>query len=259
MEELNNQIEGTEEDYLLPDDYEEEETTEEVEEEPTEAEPKEEVEQEDEAEEIPSEAETKLEDLEIKFMHDVKKISDIPADELKTYIQKGMNQERLQGKLNEAVEKNNNLDDIAKMFDMDTDKLMETLKQQYFDDKASKESRNVNDVKREYESERKSMQDKMIERFVERYPDVDVESIQETIDNAVSNGEDITGAYETSLKDAEIKSKSEEVKTLTAKVAELEKQMKVKKQNTKTKAKGVVGSVGGSDDVQDDFMAGLFG
>ena len=201
-----------------------------------------------------------LDDLEVKFLHDSKKLKDIPRDELQTYIQKGMNHDRLQEKLTISNEQNDDFMEVAKMFDMDVTLLTETLKQQYFEDKAKKESRNVNDVKTEYESSRQDRVAKMTNRFTEKFPDVAVDKLPEEVMNAVAEGKDLIDAYDSYTKDVDIKAKTDEIKALNERIAALEKGEAVKKQNAKTKKKGIVKSTKGTDDDQhDDFLSGLLG
>lgn len=246
-----------EESTYKPDEEEVEETKEEeAEEESTDEEVEEETE---ETEEEETTIET-LEDLEVKFLHDSKKLGDIPKDELKTYIQKGMNHDRIQEKLTVSNEQNEDFKEIANMFDMDLTQLTDSLKEQFFKDKSEKESRNITDVKKEYESNRKNMVEKMTNRFVDKYPDVAVDKLPQEVTDMAAQGKDLVDAFESYTKDADIKAKSDEIETLNAKIAELEKGNQVKKQNAKTKKKGVVKSAQGSDDVQnDDFLDGLFG
>ena len=235
---------------------EEVEETEEESEETT----KEEVEEEtEETEEEETTIET-LEDLEVKFLHDSKKLGDIPREELKTYIQKGMNHDRIQERLTVSNEQNDDFKEIANMFDMDLTQLTDSLKDQFFQDKAEKESRNINDVKTEYESNRKSAIEKMTNRFVDKYPDVPVDKLPQEVTDMAAQGKDLVDAFESYTKDADIKAKADEIEALNAKIKALEKGDAVKKQNAKIKKKGVVKSAQGSDDVQnDDFLDGLLG
>ena len=270
MDEIGNQTEATEElDYILPEGYNEE--TDSFDEVETDTElavdtdvKDDETETEEATEDTTEDVEAekaKLSELlgfdEYKYNHEVGNVNDLTPEKAKMFMQLGMKEANVD---NSAREQNNEFLEVAEMFEMDADKLMETLRQQYFDDKASKESRNVNDVKTEYESSRKTMQDKMVDRFVDKYPDIPVDKLTEEVMDAVAKGQDMTQAYEGSLKDGELTTKSDTIKTLTDKVAELEKQLGVKKQNAKTKSKGVVKSVSGSDSIaSDDFLAGLLG
>jgi len=245
-------------DYILPEGYNDEtESFEEVKEEVEEV--KEETEKEIETEVKEVEEEAILEDFEVKFLKDVKQLKDIPRDELKNFIEKGMNYDRYQDKQIAINEQNEQFADLAKMFDMDTPKLIETLQQQFFENKAKEESRNVDDVKSEYNRTHKDLQAKMVDRFNAKYPDVDVSKLPDGVMDAIAKGEDMTSAYEADTNSESIKAKDSEIESLQTQVKDLEKQLGVKKQNAKTKSKAVVKTVGGTDsDHNDDFLQGLF-
>ena len=264
-----NQPELTLEEFeVLPDDFEEEEVeleeTEEetVEEEEVEStEEVEEVEQEESEEETEDTTEVALEDLEVKFLHDSKKLKDIPKEELQTYIQKGMNHDRVQEKLSVANETISDFNEIATMFDMDVNSVIETLKDQYFNRIAETEGRNVDDVKKVYNADRKNKEAKMYERFVSKFPDVKTDSLPQEVLNAVKGGEDLVSAYQKHTSDNELQTKSTELDQLKSEIEGLKKQLNVTNQNKKTKKKAVVKGVkdSGTDAKQDDFLQGLLG
>ncbi len=262
-EEMN--VEQEEElDYILPDDYveEAEESTEETEE-TTEEEVEETQEEEtDETEEVEEDTtETSLDDLEVKFLHETKALKDIPRDELQSYVQKGMNHDRIQEKLNSAYDQIESFKDVADMFEMDLPTVIQTLKDQYFTNKAESESRQVDDVKREYESTKKDRNSKMYERFLTKYPDIKTDDIPQEVLQSVKQGDDLVKAYDKHVNDNKFKEKESEVDSLKSQVEELQKQLGVKKQNTKTKKKSVVKKTSSSSvvDSGDDFLDGLLG
>ena len=251
-------------DYILPDDYveEEEESTEETEE--TTEEEGEELEDDDTEESEEEEEETTeaaLEDLEVKFLHEVKTLKDIPKEELQSYIQKGMNHDRVQEKLNVAYDQIESFKDVAEMFDMDLPTVIETLKEQYFTNKANTEERQVADVKREYEASKKDRTTKMYDRFLDKYPDIKTSEIPTEVLQAVKQGEDLVKAYDNHLKENETKAKESEINTLKAQIEELNKKLGIKDQNEKVKKKAVVKKTSGVDKVSndDDFLLGLSG
>lgn len=267
--ENDNQIEENSlvhEDYLIPEDIEEDETlndtTEEVDEpevseetvEETKTESTEEVEE--ETTELGS-----LEDLEVKFLHDTKALKDIPRDELKAYVQKGMNHDRIQDKLNTANETINDFKDIADMFDMDVNSIIDTLKTQYYSNKAEKEGRKLEDVKREYESNKKDRNTKMFDSFIDKYPDIKTEDIPQSVMDSVKEGANLVTEYEKYLKNEESASKDSKINELEAKLAEFEKKLNTQTQNKKVKQKGVVKKVSESDsaDDNDPFLQGFWG
>lgn len=273
-EEMNVQ----EQEYLLPDDYvegeeydfetetesaeevEEVEVKEETEESNEESETVEE-EQTEESEEVEEDTtETALEDLEVKFLHETKALKDIPREELQAYVQKGMNHDRIQEKLTQAYDQIDDFKDIANMFEMDMQTVIETLKNQYYENKANKEGRQVADVKREYESNKKDRNTKMYERFLDKYPDVKTEDIPQEVMQAVREGEDLVNAYDKYTNTSQTKAKDSEIETLKQQIAELQKKIDVNNQNKKTKKKSVVKKTSNSSGVETDpFLDGLFG
>lgn len=265
-----------EQDYLLPDDYkedeeysfddkEESETAEseeaEVEEKPEEDSEEVKEEQTEESEESEEDTtDTALEDLEIKFLHETKALKDIPRDELQSYVQKGMNHDRIQEKLNQAYDTIDDFKDIAQMFDMDMSQVIDTLKNQYYTTKANEEGRQVADVKREYESNKKDRNTKMYERFLEKYPDVKTEDIPQEVMQSVREGADLVNAYDKYNNTSQAKAKESEIENLKLQIAELKNQLGVKDQNSKVKKKAVVKKTSDSSGIDgDDFLAGLNG
>ena len=260
MDALENQIQK--EEYLLPDDYIEEdevveadETDEVAEETPEATEVVEEV--------APVET---MDDLEIKFLHEVKKLKDLGKDEVKTLVQKGMNHDRLlekleatkvtEGKLGEFAE-------IASLFGYDLDTLRATLENQYFEFKADQDGVTPETIRREYNlnkrektTQTKNENQKMWERFVDKYPSVDVNTIKPETFVMAEQGIDMALAYEMQLK-------NDQIASMTAKMAELEAKTKTINQNSAIKQKAVVKSTiaNGTDDpdADDDFMQGFLG
>lgn len=249
-------------DYFLPEGYEEEaeESTEEVaetEEQEVEA-VEEEVETEESEEVEENTIETALDDLEVKFLHETKTLKDIPQDELKTYIQKGMNHDRIQEKLTQAYDQIDDFKDIANMFEMDLSTVIETLKNQYYENKAQKEGRQVSDVKREYESNKKDRTTKMYERFLDKYPDVKTDDIPQEVMQAVREGEDLVNAYDKYTNTSKDKARDSEIESLKAQLAEANKKLGIKEQNTKVKKKSVVTKTSDSSGIEtDEFLEGF--
>lgn len=278
MNEMDNQVQDNDSDYdLLAIDTDSMDDTAEVEaveidEEQAETaeEESEEVEAVEEAAEDTAPRAESLEDLEVKYLHDVKKLKDIPKDELKTLVQKGMNHDRLVDKIEgyKALEsKLSDFEELAGFYGMDVDKLKDSLFEQWYEQKADQEGLTAEIVKREHQlgkKERSTLQGdkeaqkqaKMMQAFVEKYPNIDESSIKPETWERVKDGADMTQAYEQQLKD-------EEVSTLRTKIQELENKLKTNTQNTEVKKKAVVKSTtaNGSDDPDknDDFLQGLFG
>ena len=271
MNELDNQVEDKDYD-LLAIDTDNADLTDEAEEVEIDEE-QEEVETPEEIETTPSdEVETAdlLEDLEVKYLHDVKKLKDIPKDELKTLVQKGMNHDRLVEKLEGYKvldEKLSDFEEIASFYKMDVDALKESLLQQWYENKAEEEGLTAEIVKREHQLGKKEKatqlgdketqrQTKMMKTFVEKHPNVKDSDIKPETWAKVTDGMDITQAYELQIRD-------DELTTLKANIAELEGKLKTNTQNAEVKKKAVVKSTttNGSDDPDknDDFLQGLFG
>ena len=262
MENMDNQVQELE--YILPDDYEETEETPEVDEEleVTETEETEEVEETKEQIEEepiePAESVESLEDLEVKYLHDVKKLKDIPKDELKTLVQKGMNHDRIVDKYNQASEKAERVEAIAKLYGMSETELVEALLTQY----ADSSDKTLGEVKSIVEQGKKDSTNKMYSKFLESYPDVKADTIPKEVWDEVKLGEDLTKAYENNLKQSTILAKDGELSQLKLRLAELEGKLKVKEQNETVKKKAVVKSTIGNGDTKqedDDFLQGLFG
>lgn len=265
-------------DYLLPDDYvegeeydfdgknteedsttDEEETKEEVDTDEEETETKEDDSAEEETEEEVKE-ELPLDDLEIKVLGEVKKLSEIPREELQSTVRKGQDYDRVKDQLTDARSEINEWHEVAEMFDMSPTEVIETLKEQHFKQKAESEGRNVDDVKSIYNANRKSRTDKMYETFVDKYPDVKVDELPQEVKDDIAMGKDVTKSYENHLSNSKLSDKDSKISELQTKIDDLEKAIKIKEQNTKSKKKGVVKKTSGSDGIEhDDFMDGFLG
>jgi hypothetical protein len=268
METMDNQIQE-DLDYILPDDYDEAEDTIEAEEDESEEETlaednaSEEVEESEESEETEkSEPSESLDELEVKFLHEVKKLKDIPKDELKTLVQKGMNHDRIAEKFklaNEKVERLRQLSELYGMSDMD---VINSLYERYYEDVADGDGLTPNQVKARVEESQRATTQKMYDRFAQKFPDVKAADIPAEVWDEVKFGEDLSKAYDNHLRQNTILAKDSEVNQLKTKLAELEGKLKTFTQNEKVKKKAVVKStsVNGSDNVkEDDFLSALLG
>lgn len=266
-EDFDNQIEENEEDYdILALDDEADEETAELDE--LEAEDNEVEEADKEIEKV--ETADPLDDLEIKFLHESKKLKDIPRDELKTLVQKGMNHDRLTEKIEgfkQLEGKMSEFEELASFYGMTTDELKESLFNSFFENKASEDGVTAELLRREYTQNKKessekqaeqlkSKQDKDMNDFISKYPNVKGDDVEPETWELINNGMSLTQAYEKQIG-------NKEVATLKAKIAELEGKQKTIKQNADVKQKAVVKSTltHGTDDSDnnDDFLAGLFG
>lgn len=264
---FDNQIEENEEDYdilAVADEADEELDSEELEAE-------EEIETEETEKEVEQvETADPLDDLEIKFLHESKKLKDIPRDELKTLVQKGMNHDRLTEKIEgfkQLEGKMSEFDELASFYGMTTDELKESLFNSYFENKADETGVTPELLKREYtigkketgerEAEKtKDEQQKDMNDFISKYPNVKGDDIEPETWELINNGMSLTQAYEKQIG-------NKEVADLRARIAELESKTKTINQNADVKKKAVVKSTltHGSDDPDknDDFLSGLFG
>jgi len=268
--EEEQQMNLVEEDYILPDDYVEEETTDE-DTEPTEeaeetqedeAEVSEEDSTEEQAEDETSEENTidALGDLEVKFLGESKKLSEMPSEDVQKLVQLGMNQERFHEKYETLKETESNLSNTAELFGMDVGEMLSQLREQHFKNVADDEGRNINDVRREYDSNIQGKKDNVYKTFVDKYPDVNPNDLPMEVKMDMQDGLDPIKSYEKYLNASEISKKDSEINELKAKLEALEKGESVKEQNTNSKKKSVVKKTkdAGTDNV-DDFLKGLLG
>lgn len=265
FEDMDNQVQE-ELDYILPDDYEEEaeETTEAETEESEVAEEGETAEESEQTKEAENSevVEERLEDLEIKFLHETKALKDIPKDELKALVQKGMNHDRINEKLTQANESLSQLSDLATSYGMDLKGLIDTLFDNYFDQTAEREGITKEQVKAKYEQGKKNAEQKMYDRFIQSFPNVKGEQIPESVWQAVKDGEDLTSAYRNHLNDQQTNESKNTIKQLQTEIEALKNQLKTKEQNETVKKKAVVKATSnhGTDEFEgDEFLQGLLG
>ena len=230
-----------------------ESTTEEVEDE--------ELEVDETKEEVEETEPVALEDFELKVLGETKLLKDIPRDELQPLLQKGSDYDRVKDKLNVSQDEINEWKEISEFFEMTPQEVRDTLKDQHFTNIAEAYGRNVEDVRKEYDANKKSVQDKMYDNFVKKYPDVKTDSLPESVMDAVKLGKDLTREYEEHLKSTELSNKDSKISEYEAKIKELEAKVVVKTQNKKSKQKGVIKKTSGTDSNTntDDFLQGLMG
>ncbi len=254
-------------DYILPEGYVEEEEAqldgEETEEEPTTTE--DETESTDDTDEESTDEEEEeavepLENLELKVLKEVKKLSDIPREELQSMLQKGGDYDRVKDKLGMAQGEVDEWKEISDMFDLTPSQVREALKEQHFKSIAEDQGRHVDDVRKVYEANRKSENDKMYDRFADKHPDVKIDSLPQEVLESVKNGRDLLKVYDEYTNSETIESMKSEIDDLKKQLEGKSKAEDIKKQNTKSKKKGVIKPTSNSGDVEtDDFLAGLNG
>jgi hypothetical protein len=219
-----------------------------------------------ETEEVTEEPEVlTLDDLEVKYLHESKKLKDFERSELQALVQKGMNHDRLLEKLQatDAIKGQlSEFGEIAELYGYDTNTLRELLLEQYYANKAEQEGLTPEIVKREHQLSRKEKQlnsktdeqkqGDAFAKFVSQYPDVKQSDITPETWSKFHSGTDLTLAYEQQLKDAKIA-------TMQSEIEQLKNQLKVTAQNSTNKKKAVVKPTthNGSDKVSsedDDIM-----
>lgn len=258
MFENADQSEIIEEDLFFPDD--DEDTTDSLDE----IEAEEETTVEDTTEtEVEKEADAtgdSLDELEVKFLHEVKKLKDIPKDELKTLIQKGMDYDRKLSRIDELkleTAKYDRVKELASHYNMSDSEMIDMLFDNYFDQKANTEGLTKEIVKKEYELNKRETvtnEQAQLQKFVKEFPDIDAKNIPLEVVEQWQDGKDLTETYRNYLKDGEVNTLKKELETLKS-------QLKLKEQTTETKKKAVVKSTtaNGHEDNNDDFLAGFLG
>lgn len=261
MEDLlldDNQIIEEDTDGIAFEEFDEVEETTETEEVQEEAEQVEDEKPEDEQQELKLDD---IGDIEVKFLHEIKKLKDFDKDELKTFVQKGMNHDRISEKLkaNESILEN--FTEIADFYGYDLSTLTEALYEQYYHYKADKDGKTPNEVKLEHQlqktnkvSSNADKQTKAFDRLLDSYPDVKADSIKQETWEKFNDGVDLRTAYELQLKD-------DKLSEVTSQLSQLQNELKTLKQNSETKKKSVVKSTtsNGTGDTGDDFLDGFYG
>jgi hypothetical protein len=256
-----------EQDYFLPDDYQEAEEIEEVEEVEEVEESDEEVNIEEseklkEIEEVPEiheevlEVEEDIRDLELKWLDETRKLKDIPKEDLKAYIQKGMDYDRKVNKLNESRGKLERIDELARAYSMTEEQLVDTLFDNLFEQTAESKGLTKEIVKREYElnNPRKQRDQKAIEAFVKEYPTIKSSDIPMEVWEEYKDGNDLIKAYDRHMAKQETTKLKTEIETL-------KQQLKLKEQVKETKKRSVVKPTteSGKEEAEDDFLKGFLG
>ena len=199
-------------------------------------------------------------DLDVKFLHDTKKLKDFTPEEVKTYIQKGMNHDRISEKLktNEGILENFN--EIASFYGYDLNTLTEALYEQFYHFKADKEGKTPNEVRLEHQLERTNKgkvsvdkQTQAFERLLDSY-DVKADSIKPETWARFNEGVDLKTAYELQLKD-------DKLNELESRLSQMQNELKVKTQNENAKKKSVVKptTTNGIGEIDDDLVAKIIG
>lgn len=230
-----------------------EEVTEELEEISTEQTNDDEILEEDSEEVIDEESEEPTEvrgfdDIEIKFQDDERtKLSDFTDEEIARYMQLGEKAEFQIEKTNvKAQETVRDFNNVAEAYGIDTTELLDQLMNQIFEGKSQEpggkdEGRHIDDIKKEYKSTNKGFKERSIAGLLDTYPELTADTIPKEVLNDLKFGKDINDSYEK----YELKTKSEDLET---KLAKVEKELKVLKQNASSKKKAFVKPKSGQTD-----------
>lgn len=249
---------------LLPDDFTGEVEAEEVEAEEVEEAETEEVNLEEETETVEETTEAdevevieSLEDLKVKFLKEEKSLKDFDRNELQALIQKGLNSDRLEGKLQkqqETITKYDEVAEMAQLYGYDApEQLLNAMRDQHFQSEAERTGASVDVLKENYQLKKSKPKSNDLEQFVSTFPDVKETDIPSEVWEARRDGGSMVEAYGKYLE-------SQKVEGYLSKIAELEKQLKTQTQNVKTKSKAVVKPQtgdSGTEEVLDDFLTGL--
>jgi hypothetical protein len=243
----DNQI--REELFILPDDYEEQADTT-IEAEPVQSEGKE------------PEQLFKLEDREIKYNKENKRLKDFSPDDVVTYVQKGMNYDKVDSRAKELqaqVERLQRFESIAQTYGYDVEGLQSALMDNHFQALAEQNGSTAELERRAYEIDMKAKaiadkeasdnqrveETKQLERFLSENPDVNPQDIPQEVLEAVAKGESINTAYK-DYKYNQLKSEVDRLKQLTSNIQS-------------APVRGTSGNGGDKDAQMDDFERGLFG
>lgn len=252
---LDLQLFNSEEEFILPDDFTTEETSQEEtappqaeEEQPTE--PVEDTTPTEEVEEQPRK-------IKIKYNHQEMELGE---DEAIPLIQKGMNYDKLQERLQVVqsdAEKYGKLRQLSELYGMDDDQMLEALYNQYYESAAKQNGLTPEQIRKETELKQKEQEIRqkeetltkseaekaMYARFLEAFPNVKASDIKPETWQKVNNGMDLTAAY--------VLQQNEELQT----------KLKTMEQNLANKEKAPVTSVTahGSTEIaeEDDFLRGF--
>jgi len=199
----------------------------------------EEVEESEETEEV--EETIDFGDVEIQFQDDERtKLSDFTPEEVKRYIQMGMKDEFQENKTNvRANDTVSAFDSVAELYGIDTEGLLEELKSQIFATQSEEGGRHVDDIRKDFDGNHKSFKERSINRLLDANSDLTYDTIPKEVLNDLKLGKDIVNSYNKHL----LTTENGELKD---KLAKLEKDLKVKKQNEKAKKKTFVKKKSGS-------------
>jgi hypothetical protein len=190
-------------------------------------------------------------ELKIKWDDDETNFTDYSDEEIQKYMGLGFKTEekikQANAKVNETLSEFN---DIAGLYEKDLPVFMSELKDNIFNFIAERDGRNIADVKTEFESKHKSFTELSMNNFLDKYPDLSAKDIPDEVMQQIKLGKDVTSEYENHL----LKS---EKNSLESKVKDLEKQLKVAKQNGETKKKAFVKKGSGNTNTNDSFLSSI--
>jgi len=200
---MDNQIQENllEQEFILPEGYEEEEVTPD--------EPKTEEPKEDEKEEVEQEQPFDWASLNLKMLDSEKHLSDFSPEEVQALVQKGADY----GRIRESHDNYKEVKEVAKLYGYDPKELVEALKEQHFKNTAEANGTSVDRERESYmsakeketlkqeveklkqETSKQSASEEAIANLLKTYPDVDPSSISKEVTDMVAQGMDLTTAY----------------------------------------------------------------
>lgn len=227
-------------------DLKEPETTEEVNEEPVET--VEEVEETLETTEDTEEARN-YDDIVIKWDDEETLLSSYDDHEIQKLIGLGLKtKDKIEKAQREASDTVSDFGNIAGLYNMDTNGLMEFLLNQGLEGIAEESGRHIDDVRKEYNSNHKSFRERNVNKLLDEYPDLTADTIPKEVMDKAGLGNDLKTEYRNFKL-------NEENNELKEQIAKLEKQIKVSKQNEKSKKKAIVTkNTGGTSNQQASIL-----
>jgi len=196
-------------------------------------------------------------DLEFKFLKEKGKVGDMSDNEIVEAIEIGKNAQRFRDKYNESSEKLNRLATIGDKLGYDgLEGLSEALLTVMAKNISEEQNRNEQDVIKEFNEGYKSREQRMIDSFVEKFPDVKIEDVPESVLQSYQlDGKDLSTSYAEHLTNQKVSEKDAEVEGLKQEIEKLQQQLSIDKTNNNNKKTSVVKKTqGGDDSVKDDFL-----
>ncbi len=228
------------------------------EEEPEETEEPEEETTEETGEELDEEP-FNLEELELKGVDGIQKVKDLTPDAVKERLQKGGDYDRVKIQNSGYKETIDRFDYVSKLFDRDTNELLDELIEQHINREAEESGRHIDDVRKDVDSHKSNSVDKALDKLIENFPEIDIDNLPEGVTEAIKNGESPTQAYKEHQRGLETEGYTKQIAELNEKYAKLEKENKILKKNDKNRKSSQVKKTSDGEKLNqdDDFLKGF--